>query len=156
MVVDARLDRSAGVAIAGSTSIDAAAGDSVHRPAGCGTATRTAGSARGSSGIASIATVIAVHTACRTPGARVRATVRMIPARAAAIVARRDASARTVDITPYLPFFTRFASFWISSADSTFSSTMPTRNCSTDPDQKRLMICRTAPAATRWAGIAAS
>src|SRR5215204_4420000 len=48
-----------------------------HDSIGCGNATGTAGSARGSSGIASIASVIAVQTAWRTPGARVRATARI-------------------------------------------------------------------------------
>src|SRR5258708_16374432 len=61
-----------------------------HRWAEGNAATRTGGTAYVRSGIASIAPAIVAHTACRTPGARVRVTARTSAARAAPAVARSE------------------------------------------------------------------
>ena len=134
-----------------------------HSSIGGNAATGTAGTARGRSGIASMAAVTDAHTAWRTAAARVRVTNRITAASAAAIVARSDASARMLHKAraasvhmAYRLFLTLRASFRISSNDSTFSSTIPSRNRSADPDQNRLMICRMTPAATLCGGSAAS
>ena len=64
---------------------------------------------------------------------------------------------------PYASGFLRFvarlilrAKRAISAGVRIFSSTIPVRNCSTDPDQSRSIICRTLCAATRFGAIVAS
>ena len=110
--------------------------------AGAGTGTTNVGTIEGSTGISTIATSTTVQTAWRTPLARTRVAVRINKAIAATMDIRSDAS------TQNHAFPTFFASRVMASALSTFSSTMPARNCSADPDQNRSMICRTAFAAT--------
>ena len=111
-----------------------------HR--GSGHRHANAGTIEGSTGISSIATSTTVQTAWRTPLARTRVAVRINTAIAATMDIRSDASSENH------AFPTFFASRVMASALSTFSSTMPARNCSADPDQNRSMICRTALAAT--------
>src|SRR5438046_564053 len=67
----------------------------------------------------------------------------------------RGVGEHTEKCAAHFCFFTFLASRSISRGEITCSSTMPTRNCSTDPEQKRSMMWRTARAATLLAGIAA-
>jgi len=113
-----------------------------------GTGTSTRGTIAVSTGIVSIASRTANQAACRAAPERTRSTTSTRPTAAAAARMRSEMSAASPNITSsYLRFLTLAASLRICAGVSTCSSTIPARNCSAEPDQKRSMICCTDRAA---------
>jgi hypothetical protein len=128
-------------------------------------ATRTSSDAAStrSAGIASIAASTVHHAAWRTAPRFTRSAVSSSATATPTTRMREDESRRTrvtraiqsMVLAPYFALRIFFASRCTSAALTTRSSTIPARNCSADPAQKRSMIARTARAATLRGAIAA-
>ena len=115
-----------------------------------------AGVQRVSAGISSIANSTAVHDAWRTAPARASHGDECCGHEHGGH-GRPDGRVgeHAEECTAHFCFLTFRASRSISRREITFSSTIPTRNCSTEPAQKRSMMWRTARAATPVAGMSA-